>query len=254
MKGILVVNKVNKSYGRKLVLRDVNISFNEGDMVAIIGESGGGKTTLAKLIIGLEELDSGEISYGEAKLKGLRKREFKYCADIQYIFQDPYAALEENNTVKEALMEPIKICKRHKRNTLTPVEALELVDKNLLSYLDKKIENLSGGQRQKVSIARALIPMPKIIIADECTSMLDEGSSEEVLNAFENIRENQRVTVLSIVHEVDFQKDPWNRIIVMKDGVVVEDLGFKEFQRNCKSDYSKKLIESYRFLRGIENE
>lgn len=254
MKEILVVDKVNKFYGERLVLKDINIAFNEGDMVAIIGESGGGKTTLAKLIIGLEELNSGEILYEGVKLKSLRKRDFKYCADIQYIFQDPYAALEENKTVREVLTEPIRICKRHKRNTLTPSEALEIVDKNLLSYMDKKIENLSGGQRQKVSIARALIPMPKIIIADECTSMLDEGSSEEVLNAFENIRENQRMTVLSIVHEVDFQKDPWNRIIVMKDGIVVEDLGFKEFQINCKSDYSKKLIESYRFLRGIENE
>lgn len=254
MKEILVVDKVNKFYGERLVLKDINIAFNEGDMVAIIGESGGGKTTLAKLIIGLEELNSGKILYEGVKLKSLKKRDFKYCADIQYIFQDPYAALEENKTVNEVLTEPIRICKRHKRNTLTPSEALEIVDKSLLSYMDKKIENLSGGQRQKVSIARALIPMPKIIIADECTSMLDEGSSEEVLNAFENIRENQRVTVLSIVHEVDFQKDPWNRIIVMKDGIVVEDLSFKEFQINCKSDYSKKLIESYRFLRGIENE
>lgn len=254
MKEILVVDKVNKFYGEKLVLKDINITFNVGEMVAIIGESGGGKTTLAKIIIGLEELNSGKILYEGVQLKGLRKREFKYCADIQYIFQDPYAALEENKTVREVLGEPIKICKRHKRNTLTSVEALEIVDKNLLSYLDKKIENLSGGQRQKVSIARALIPIPKVIIADECTSMLDEESSDEVLEAFENIRKSQGVTILSIVHEVDFQKDPWNRIIVMKDGVVVEDLGFKEFQRNCKSDYSKKLIESYRFLRGIENE
>lgn len=254
MKEILVVNKANKLYGEKLVLKDINITFNVGEMVAIIGESGGGKTTLAKLIIGLENLNSGEILYEGVKLKSLRKRDFKYCADIQYIFQDPYAALEENKTVNEVLTEPIRICKRHKRNTLTPSEALEIVDKNLLSYLDKKIENLSGGQRQKVSIARALIPIPKVIIADECTSMLDEGSSYEVLEAFENIRKSQGVTILSIVHEVDFQNDPWNRIIVIKDGAVVEDLEFKDFQRNCKSDYSKKLIESYKVLRGVENE
>ncbi|MBU3145781.1 ABC transporter ATP-binding protein [Clostridium sp. CF012] len=251
MEEILNIVDLSKFYKDKLALNKVNLTFYKGEMVAIIGESGSGKTTLAKIIIGLEKLDIGEILYSGIRLKSLKKREFTICADIQYIFQDPYSSLEDCHSLRLELEEPIRICKRHKRDFISIDRALSLVDLNLLPLLDKKICTLSGGQRQKVAIARALIPNPKIIIADECTSMLDEESSTDIFKSFNNIRINQGTTLITIVHNIDFFNGYWDRILVIKNGEIEDDESFKDFYINAKSEYSKDLIKGYKFLRRI---
>lgn len=251
---MLKIVDLNKSYGSKKILHNINLAFKEGEMAAIIGESGSGKTTLAKTIIGLDCLDEGQILYKGAPLMPLRKRAFDICADIQYIFQDPYSSLESERSLRAELEEPIKICRRHKREYISIDKALSLVDPRLHSLLDKKVSTLSGGQRQKAAITRALIPNPKIIIADECTSMLDDESSRDIFKSFSNIRLKHGITLITIVHNIELFDGYWDRIIVMKDGEVVDDESYKDFCINAKSKYSKELIESYRYIRGSNNE
>ncbi|HBB27843.1 MAG TPA: hypothetical protein DC000_01080 [Clostridiales bacterium] len=249
---MLEVINVSKSYGSKRVLTDVNIRVKAGESTAIIGESGSGKTTLAKIIIGIEKQDAGRVLLDDEELGVLKRRNFKNCSKIQYIFQDPYGALENNYSLKQTLDETIKICKRNKYKCMDIVEVLSYVDENLLEYLNKDISMLSGGQRQKLCIARALIMKPKIIIADECTSMLDKKSSLEILKLLDRIKLEQGVSIISILHEIDFINDTWDNVAVFRDGQIIEYGKFKGFYDNCSQEYSKKLVDAFYYFKKEE--
>lgn len=248
---MLDICDVYKVIGEKQILKNINLRIEQGESVVIIGESGGGKTTLAKIIAGIESQSKGNLYYEKEVLLNCRKRTFEQCGDIQYIFQDPYSSLEKNFTLKSTMLEPFRICMRNNRDVLSPEEAIAIVDKELLKYMDYKIDTLSGGQRQKVAIARALVPKPKIIIADECTSMLDEKSSKDIFSIFQELNEERNISIIAIVHEIDFLNGFWQRIMVIKEGKIIEDMKFKDFYDEAKDEYSKEIIECYKFLRGI---
>lgn len=247
---MLKVININKSYNKKKVLHDVNLVFEHGKSTAIVGESGSGKTTLAKIIIGLEKQNSGEVTLNDKNLLPLKYRDFNTCAKIQYIFQDPYSSLENNYTVLQTLNEAARICKRNNYEHLPEEEALSYVDKNLLDYLNRKVSILSGGQRQKLCIARSLVTKPEIIIADECTSMLDNESRNEMLSLLNKIKKEKNIILISIMHEVDFYSDNWDKIAVLKDGCITEYKSFENFHKSAEHEYSKELIESYKFFKN----
>ncbi|WMJ78742.1 MULTISPECIES: ABC transporter ATP-binding protein [unclassified Sedimentibacter] len=247
---MLKVINLNKKYVNKQVLNNISMNFSFGESTAIIGESGSGKTTLAKIITGLEKQDSGQILLNNKELKELKHRPFSQCAKIQYIFQDPYSALESNYTILKTLKETTAICKRNKYEHISIEEALTYVDKNLLNYLDDKVEVLSGGQRQKLCIARSLITNPDIIIADECTSMLDEKSSEEIYELLNKIKEDKKIILISILHEIDFYKGYWDKIAVIKDGNLLENKEFNGFYETAENEYSLRLIEAYKYFKN----
>lgn len=246
---MLQIININKSYGSKRILNNINIDFNPGESTAIVGESGSGKTTLAKLIIGLEKQNNGEILFNNKTLPPIKKRSFETCAQIQYIFQDPYSALEKNFTVLQTLNETVTICKRNNYDYMSIEDCLISVDKNLLNYLDQKVDILSGGQKQKLCIARSLITKPKIIIADECTSMLDKKNSEEIFNLLNKIKQEKNIVLISILHEVDFYSEYWDKIAIFKDGSLLEYSKFKNFYNNAKNIYSKELIEAFKYFK-----
>lgn len=248
---MLKICEIHKKIGEKYILNNINLQIQQGESIVIIGESGGGKTTLAKIIAGIESPSKGTLYYCNEELLDSRKRAFSQCGDIQYIFQDPYSSLEKNYTVRKTLLEPFNICKRNGRSALNPEEAMAMVDKNLLEYIDCKIDILSGGQRQKVAIARALVPMPKIIIADECTAMLDADSSQDIFSVFQRLNEERNITIIAIVHEIDFLRGFWKRIIVVKEGTIIEDMLFKDFYYEAKDEYSKEIIQCYQVKLGF---
>lgn len=247
---MLNVINLNKKYGNNKVLNNISMNFVSGESTAIVGESGSGKTTLAKIIIGLEKQDSGQVKLNNKELTALKHRSFNQCAKIQYIFQDPYSALENNYTVLKTLKETTSICKRNNYEYISIKDVLSYVDENLLNYLDEKVEVLSGGQKQKLCIARSLITNPDIIIADECTSMLDEKSSEEVYRLFNKIKKDKNIILISILHEIDFYKGCWDKIAVFKDGNLLEHKKFKNFHETAESQYSLKLIEAYKYFKN----
>lgn len=156
---MLEVNNISKSFGEHKILENINFKLNSGESLVLVGESGSGKTTLSKIITGLEQNYGGGVLFflWEKKLnKNYRKRDFHDLASIQYIFQDPYSALEPSFTLEQTLMETIRICKRNKYKPMDIDEALALVDNKFINYKHRKISTFSGGQQQKKYVLQEL--------------------------------------------------------------------------------------------------
>lgn len=246
---MLELRHISKAYGNNQVLQDINLNCSAGESLVLVGESGSGKTTIAKLIAGMEKPDTGEVNLAGRPLAGsFRQRSFADCARIQYIFQDPYSVLEPKFTVEKVFAETERICRRNRWPYTPGREALSYVDASLVPYLDKPVGELSGGQRQKVCIARALIPNPQVMIADEATSMLDRQSTLDIFDLLHRIKADRGIVLIMIMHDLDFSYDKWDRIAVLAAGKLVEELPFADFYTQARHGYSKELIAAYRFF------
>lgn len=246
---MLTLEQITKTYGSLYAADHVDLTIQPGESMILAGESGSGKTTLARIAAGMERPDSGKVLLdGRVLAATSRKRSFDDSVSVQYIFQDPYNALESGFTVRKTLEETARICRRHGRETLSMEKALSYVDARLIEYLDRPIRELSGGQRQKVCIARAMMPRPRILIADESTSMLDKQSGLEVFNLLNRIKRERNISVLVILHDVDFSYDQWDRIGIMYQGKLVEQAKFSEFPETATHPYSRRLLEAYDFF------
>ena len=246
---MLTLEQICKTYGAVTAVDHVDLTLMPGESMILAGESGSGKTTVARIVAGMEIPDSGRVLLDGRQLAASnRKRIFDNSVNIQYIFQDPYNALEPGFTVRKTLEETARICRRHGREVLPMEEALRFVDPRLVDYLDRPIREMSGGQRQKVCIARALMPQPRILIADESTSMLDKQSGLDVFNLLNRIKKEKNISVLVILHDVDFSYTEWDRIGVMYRGKLVEQARFSEFPQTAIHPYSRRLLEAYDFF------
>ncbi len=252
---LLQCSHLTKRYGKVTALEAVSLALSPGEGLLAVGETGSGKTTLAKVICGGVTPDEGQVLLqGRPLAPSCRRRAFGELAAIQYIFQDPYSAVDLRQTVAQVLEEAVRICRRH-RHPATPAQrALEDVDPALLQAWDRPAGTLSGGQLQKVCVARALIPNPKVLIADEATSMLDQAGAEELFRLLGRIRRERGVALLAIVHDIDFSQPFWDRIAVFQGGHLVEELPFEQFSIQAKHPYSRKLLESYRYFYPQEGE
>ena len=246
---MLELVNISKSYGQKQVLDQVNLCLPEAQSIVLSGRSGGGKTTLIKIIAGLLSDYSGELLlHGERLAKSVRQRSFDQCAKIQYIFQDPYSSLDSKKTVQETLHKTLEFCRRNHHEALEPEEALALVDPQMLRLWERPIATLSGGQRQKICIARALIPKPEIILADEICSMLDMESSLQIYDSLHQLKERFAVSILIVMHDIDFTYNKWERIVLLDQAKIVENIGFSSFLDHAESPYARKLIEAYDYF------
>lgn len=250
---MLELKHICKSYGRNCVVKDVSVTLGDGESLVLAGESGSGKTTLSKVAVGMVMPDSGSVILdGKILATSNCKRSFQDCVSIQYIFQDPYSALEPGFTLRKTLAETSRICQRHNHPCLSAEEALAYVDADLLRYLDRPIQILSGGQRQKVCIARALMPSPRVIIADESAAMLDRRSGRDIFDLLHRIREERGISLLAILHDVDFSDTKWDRIAVMWQGELVLQAGFRDFAKLQTHAYSRDLVSAYTFFHQEE--
>lgn len=248
---MLEVKNVSKSFGEQRILENINFELESGESLVLVGESGSGKTTLSKIITGLEQTDEGSIIfYGKKLDNNYRKRDFHDLAAIQYIFQDPYSALEPSFTLEQTLMETVRICKRNKYKPMDMDEALALVDNRLTKYKHRKISTFSGGQQQKICIARALMTHPKLIIADEATSMLDYDSKIEINDLLNRLKDKFGLSIIVIIHDVDFNYGSWDKIAVINNRMLVDFMNFKDFFKYASSDYANELIDSHRYFYG----
>lgn len=249
MKKIEAKNVV-KNFGSLQVLKGINMDVNEGEVVAIIGPSGGGKSTFLRCLNKLEDVNGGTIVIdGETLVEdgkdGVvyadKEKQRAIVCRMGMVFQQ--FNLFPHMTVLENLIEaPVQVQKRDKNEVIKEAEAL-LKKVGLLDKRDVYPAKLSGGQQQRVAIARALCMKPDILLFDEPTSALDPELTNEVLQTIRNLAQ-ERMTMVVVTHEMTFAKEVANRIIFMADGVIQEQGTPAEVFENTKNERLRTFLNA----------
>lgn len=251
----IVVSNVSKTYPRPRrgeqpvrAVRDVSFTLEPGQSLALVGQSGSGKSTIAKMITGVEKPTEGSITFGGLDVAKLKRGQLRNLhRNVQMVFQDPYAALNPLHTVEYTLMRPVvnftglqgqdarrRVLELLETVGLTPVE----------QFAAKLPHQLSGGQRQRVVIARALACDPQVIIADEPVSMLDVSLRAGVLALLEDLREKWGVSLLYITHDLLSARLITDNIMVLHDGEVVERGETAAVLQHPKDAYTVALLDA----------
>lgn len=211
------------------ILKDVSFTMNEGEILGLVGESGSGKSTLAKAVLGMNMQHTGEIVH--------------HSKHPQMIFQDPFSSLNPAFTIGRILEEPLILrggmTKEQRRAAV--VEMLEKVGLDE-EYAARRPWELSGGQRQRVCIGSALITKPKLVIADEPVSALDVTIQAQILRLMVDLKKEYNLAYLFISHDLNVVYQICDRVLVMKNGEIVEQGTVEEIYNNPQHPYTKQLL------------
>lgn len=245
---ILEIADVDATYtGDEKVLEDINLTVRKGRTVALVGESGSGKSTLAKVITGLLPPTRGSISFlGEELPLELKDRDKDSLRKLQMIYQMPDTALNPRQTVRTVIGRPLnfyfgikgKMAEKRIRELLTKIE----LDPD--SYIDRLTTELSGGEKQRICIARALAADPYLIICDEVTSALDQLVAEGILTLLQDLQNEMNISYLFITHDLATVKAIADKIVIMLEGRIVEQGEKKEILEPPYHEYTDKLLAS----------
>ena len=236
---ILRVEKLNKTYVNKTrrvdSLRDVSFDLYAGEILGVVGESGSGKSTLLRVISGVEKPDSGRLFYHGQEYTGEGPE--KTGRFLQMIFQDAYGSFDPKMTMGKSLREGSGAGQEEIRRIISEVGLSE-------DLLSRRPRHLSGGQCQRMSIARALLSQAEILLCDEITSALDVNTQAQVIRLLNELRDAKGVPVIFVSHDIALVSMICDRMLVMKDGALV-DSGTTEDVIGSPSDaYTEKLIDS----------
>lgn len=224
------------------VLEDINLKVNHGDIVGLIGESGSGKSTIAKIVLRIWEETSGKIL-----LHGKDISSFDDLSrEIQLVFQDPFSSLNPKHTIGKAISEVFHISDKKLKSKELKQKSIELIKTVGLTESDyyKYPHEFSGGQRQRICIAKALAKEPKFIVLDEAVSALDVSIQAKILNLLNQLKAKKGLTYLLISHDMNVVSYFCNKMVVLKNGRIIESGDSEELINNPKSDYTKSLLES----------
>ncbi|MFF2447817.1 ABC transporter ATP-binding protein [Neobacillus sp. NPDC058068] len=250
---ILEANKIHKSYGNKFnkqeVLKGIDINVEKGEFVSIMGASGSGKTTLLNVLSSIDKVSGGTINIEGKEMTAMKERQLAEFRKhhLGFIFQD-YNLLD-TLTVKENILLPLSISKISKRaaNEMFHVVAAEL---GILDIKDKYPNEISGGQKQRTSAARAFIHEPSIIFADEPTGALDSKSASDLLNKLSEMNQNRKATIVMVTHDTTAASFS-SRVIFIKDGQIYTQLNKGEQSRQT---FFKDIMKTQGVLGGVPNE
>ncbi len=228
-------------------VNDVSFDVYPGETLGLVGESGCGKTTLGRTILNLIHSTGGKIFYKDQDLSLLSNSDFrKLRKELQIVFQDPYSSLNPRQTIGSAITEPMKIHSIFKSSKQRQEKGIELLNKVGLEeqHYYRYPHEFSGGQRQRICIARALALNPQLIICDESVSALDVSVQAQVLNLLNQLKLEYNFTYIFISHDLSVVKFMSDKIIVMKEGKILEAGEADELYKYPKTNYTKNLIQS----------
>lgn len=250
---ILEANKIHKIYGNKFnkqeVLKGLDISIEKGEFVSIMGASGSGKTTLLNVLSSIDSINSGTISIEGTEISGMKEKQLAEFRKnyLGFIFQE-YNLLD-TLTVKENILLPLTITKA------TPTEANQKFDAvakelGIFELKDKYPNEISGGQKQRTSAARAFIHEPSIIFADEPTGALDSKSASDLLNKLSELNEKRKATIVMVTHD-PVAASYCHRVIFIKDGQIYTQL---HKGQDTRQNFFKDIMKTQGVLGGVQNE
>ncbi|WP_251859767.1 dipeptide/oligopeptide/nickel ABC transporter ATP-binding protein [Clostridium sp. Marseille-Q2269] len=256
---MLEVSNVVKSYNRKLSLfkknkldfkavDNVSFTLKEGEIIGLVGESGCGKSTLGRLILRLENVTEGSIKYKGKDIWSFKGKDLKsFRHECQIIFQDTYCSLNPNIKIMDSLMEPLynyfpNMCKENKIAKIENIIGFARLSRGIL---EKYSSSISGGERQRINICRALLLEPKLLICDEIISSLDVCTQAFIMSMIKELREKSNTGILFISHDISAVDYLCDKIIVMESGRIIEIIENKKLGLySYKKDYTETLISS----------
>lgn len=239
---IISIQSLSKSFGPKLVLQDINLEINQGEVTCLIGASGSGKSTLLRCMNLLEQPDTGSIIYHDVNLLEDSINIDEVRQSMGMVFQS-FNLFDNLNVLDNCTLAPMLTLKQSKVEASK--NALALLDKvGMIEFAHMPVTSLSGGQKQRVAIARALCMNPDLMLFDEPTSALDPESVGEVLSVMKDLAA-QGMTMIVVTHEMSFAKEVANRVLFMADGVILEDSSPELLFTNPKEEKTKQFLKRF---------
>ena len=242
---LLIIENISKTFkvdkNKELqALKNINIKLKEGECIGIVGESGCGKSTLARIIVGIERKSSGKIIFDNKEIEGISKTK-----DIQMIFQNPLSSFNPRMKIVDYMWEPLRNYFKLSKKDSIPFIKKSLIDVGLdENALEKYPHEFSGGQLQRITIARAIIIKPKLIVCDEITSALDVSVQKQILELLKKLQKDLHLSYLFIGHDLAVVQDISQKIVVMYMGEIVEELNSIDLKSKAKHPYTKLLLNS----------